>query len=140
MNIDKFEQQHLEILRHIDTLRRYSRIGVSENAKAIAQEVIAMSSVIKLHLAAEDRALYPALKRSGDAMLASLGERFQTGMGPIAEAFTAFAGRWNTEQRVRADAEGFRQAANETLRCLWERMRDEDRNFYARIKAAAALA
>jgi len=138
MNIDKFEQQHLAILRHIDNLRRLSRVGVDENARAIVGEVVAMSSIIKLHLAAEDRALYPALQRSGDAALASLGTRFQTGMAPIVEAFTAFAGRWNTEQRVRADAAGFRAAANETLRCLWERMRDEDRNFYPRVKAAAA--
>lgn len=140
MNIDKFEQQHREILRHIDNLRRYSRCGVSENAKAIAQEVVAMSSVIKLHLAAEDRALYPALERSGDAALAQLSQRFKSGMGPIAEAFTVFAGRWNTEQRVRADAEGFRQGANETLRRLWERMRDEDLNFYPRIKSPAPVA
>lgn len=136
MNIDKFMSQHVEILRQVDELRRLSRAGVAENAQAIASGVVAMSSLIKLHLATEERALYPALQRSADAALAQLGTRFQADMGPIAVAFESFARRWNTALNVRSDAEGFRRAANETLRCLWERVRLENRDFYPQVQAA----
>ncbi len=50
MNIDKFKHQHNEILESIDTLRRLSREGVTENATDIARAIVAMSSTIKLHL------------------------------------------------------------------------------------------
>ena len=69
MNIDKFKHQHLDILRSIDLLRQLTHDGVERNAAEIAQRIVAMSSTIKLHLAVEDQALYPALQRSGNASL-----------------------------------------------------------------------
>lgn len=140
MNIDKLMNDHAEILRQVDSLRSLSRKGIAENATGLAKGVVGMSSLIKLHLAAEERALYPALKRSGDAALAQLGTRFQTDMGPIAVAFGAFAQHWNTAQSIRSDAEGFRRAANETLRCLFERVRLENRDFYPVVQAAQVQA
>ncbi len=136
MNIDKLMGQHVAILHHVDDLRRLSRAGIADNAQKLASGVIAMTSLIKLHLAAEERALYPALQRSGTPALAQLGTRFQTDMGPIVKAFEVFARNWNTAQRIRDDAEGFRRAANDTMRCLWERVRLEDRDFYPQVQAA----
>ncbi|ODU07780.1 MAG: hemerythrin [Rubrivivax sp. SCN 71-131] len=138
MNLEKFKEQHVQILRHVDDLRRLSRGGISDNAPGLAGGVVAMSSLIKLHLAAEELALYPALQRSGNSELAQLGARFQSDMRPIAAAFDAFARRWNTAQAIRADADGFRRAANETLRCLWERMRLENRDFYPKVETTRA--
>lgn len=136
MDIVKYKQQHVDIHHRIDELRQLCKAGVTENAPAIAGAVVAMSSLIKLHLAAEERALYPALQRSGNAAMAQLGARFQTDMGPIAAAFDAFARRWNTAQRIRDEGEAFRAAANETMRCLWERVRLEDRDFYPKVESA----
>ena len=77
MNIDKFKHQHLDILRSIDLLRQLTHAGVERNAAEIAQRIVAMSSTIKLHLAVEDQALYPALQRSGNASLARMGRQYQ---------------------------------------------------------------
>jgi len=136
MNIDKYKQTHIDILQRIDTLRQLTRAGAENNADAIAKNIIEMASVIKLHLSVEDQALYPALQRSGDSALAQLGQRFQTEMGPIANAFDAFVRRWNTAARLRSDADAFRQDANDVLRRLYERMKHEDNDFYPRIEAA----
>ena len=76
MNIDKFKHQHVDILRRIAALRELTHAGVARNAEAIAQGLVAMSAVIKLHLSVEDQALYPALQRGDDAALARLGQRF----------------------------------------------------------------
>ena len=89
MNIDKFKHQHLDILRSIDLLRQLTHAGVERNAAEIAQRIVAMSSTIKLHLAVEDQALYPALQRSGNASLARMGRQYQSDMGPIASAYDA---------------------------------------------------
>ncbi len=135
MNIDKYQQQHVTILQSIISLRKLSQAGVAANAQAIAEGVIAIGSTIKLHLAIEDQALYPALQRSGNAELAQLGKTFQTNMGPIAQAFEGFARRWNTAERLRKDPEGFRDDANIVLRALYQRIQQENVEFYPRIKA-----
>ena len=128
--------QHVDILSRIDQLRSLTHAGVEVNAAAIAQGIISFSSLIKLHLAVEDKALYPALQRSGDATLARLGQQFQDDMGPIAQAFDGFARRWNTAERLRSDPQGFRNDANTVLKRVYERMQRENREFYPRIEEA----
>jgi hypothetical protein len=60
MNIDKFKHQHIDILAAIGELRQLVQSGIGEHAADIAQRIVAMSGIIKLHLAVEDRILYPA--------------------------------------------------------------------------------
>lgn len=138
MNIDRFKDQHHEILQAISQLRRCAHAGVAEHAEQIARLVVSMSAVIKLHLAAEDHTLYPALVAGQDAELARMGQRFQDEMASIAIAYHEFARRWNTAAHVRADPEGFRADANQVLRMVHERMRREDRDFYPAIETAGA--
>jgi hemerythrin-like domain-containing protein len=134
MDMRRFEAQHAAIQRGIDDLRTLSKQGVSENAAEIARLVVSISSTIKLHLAGEDRMLYPAALRAGDAALVRLAQRYQEDMGPLAAEFEAFVRRWNTAQPVRQQAENFRREANTVLRLLWERMQREDNEFYPRMK------
>ena len=134
MNIEKFKHQHTDILRGIATLRALAHAGVEGNATAIAQGIVAMSGTIKLHLAVEDKVLYPALQRGDNAELARLGRQYQSEMESIASAYDAFARRWNTADNVRRGAQDFRDQANVVLRKVYERMQREDHDFYPRIE------
>ena len=135
MQIDKLKHQHRGIKQRIAALRDLTRAGVEDNAEAIALDIVAMSALIKLHLAVEDQVLYPALQVDHQSDLARLARHYQSDMVPIAAAYDAFARRWNTSQRVREDAQGFRDDANLVLRKLHERMLREDREFYPQIEA-----
>ena len=135
MNIDKFKQQHVDILEGIATLRRLALAGVARNAAEIARGIVAMSATIKLHLAVEDRALYPAVARSADAELARKGREFQEEMDAIAAAYEGFAKRWNNARNLELDERGFRDDANTVLRRVHERMQRENRDLYPRIEA-----
>ncbi|WP_348692980.1 hemerythrin domain-containing protein [Duganella fentianensis] len=137
MNIDKFKHQHLDILGAITRLRTLVQSGISEQAGAIAQQIIAMSGFIKLHLAVEDRVLYPALENSGNAQLIRLSQQYRSEMDGIASAYLAFAARWNSPRLLIAQPEDFRSEANAVLRTLYERMQREDREFYPAIEASA---
>lgn len=134
MDMTRFETQHEAIQHGIDDLRRLSKQGVSENAADIARLLVSISSTIKLHLAGEDRMLYPAALRAGDAAVARLAQQYQDDMGPLAAEFEAFVRRWNTAQPLREQAETFRREANTVLRLLWERMQRENSEFYPRMK------
>jgi len=136
MNIDKFKQQHVEILNCISTLRTLVKSGISDNAADISRAIIAMSSTIKLHLAVEDKFLYPALENTSDVHLARMGKRFQDEMASIASAYLAFARRWNTPSTVSQNPEGFRSDANSVLKVLYDRMRREDLDFYPAVEAS----
>ena len=135
MQIDKFKHQHGDIKRRIAGLRDLARAGADTHAEEIAQGIVAMSALIKLHLAVEDQVLYPALQADHQSDLARLARHYQSDMVPIAAAYDAFARRWNTSQSVRADEQGFRDDANLVLRKLHERMLREDREFYPQIEA-----
>lgn len=134
MNIDRFKHDHVDILSQIDTLRKLTHAGVENNAEAIARGIVAISSTIKLHLAVEDRMLYPTLRGCGNEQLARLSARFEQEMGSIATAFMAFVRRWNTAEHVRTQAQTFRTEANDVLRRVYERMQRENREFYPRIE------
>ncbi len=134
MDMKRFEAQHEAIQRGIDELRTVCKQGVGENAAEIARLLVSISSTIKLHLAGEDRMLYPAAQCAGDAAVARLAQRYQEDMGPLAAEFEAFVRRWNTAQPLREQAETFRREANTVLRLLWERMQREDSEFYPRMK------
>lgn len=138
MNLDKFKHQHRDILGAIASLRTLVQGGISEQAGAIAQQIIAMSGLIKLHLAVEDRVLYPALENSGNAQLARLSQQYRNEMDGIASAYLAFAARWNSPRLLSAQPEVFRSEANAVLRTLYERMLREDREFYPAIEASAS--
>ena len=135
MNIDKFKQQHLAILAAIDGLRELARAGVVPQARAIAEQIVAMSGVIKLHLAVEQRYLYPAAQASGVASVARLGRQYESEMHGIAGAYLDFAGRWNTAARLELEPEAFRCEANSVLHALYQRMRREDHELYPAIEA-----
>jgi iron-sulfur cluster repair protein YtfE (RIC family) len=135
MNIDKFKNQHVDIIECIAALRKSAKEGISSNAAEIARLIVSMSSTIKLHLAVEDQVLYPALRSGSNATLATMGKKFQEEMDAIAAAYMVFAGRWNHATKVANDPEGFRSDANTVLKILHARMQQENTVFYPAIEA-----
>lgn len=82
MDVRRFKEDHAAVLAAVANLRRLAKAGVKENAGAIAKTIVEMSTAIKLHLAAEDRVLYPALLKSTDPQVAQRAREFQDEMGP----------------------------------------------------------
>lgn len=136
MNIDRFKHDHTTILAAIADLKQLVKQGIAANANGISEAIIAMSSTIKLHLAAEDRYLYPTLASSSNQDLVGLGQRFQDEMGTIAGVYMGFAGRWNLPAKLLANPEGFRTEANEVIKALHQRIRRENLELYPLIEGA----
>jgi hypothetical protein len=139
MKLQRFEHDHKDILDGIHVLRKLIATGIERNAGAITQLLLRMSATIKLHLAVEDRVVYPAFAKSGRTELAALGRFYQEEMGDLAKAYTEFAQRWNLANRVAADPEGFRAEANAVFKGLFLRTRREESELYpayARLQAA----
>lgn len=134
MNIDKFKQQRAEILGGIEELRRLAHLGITEHAHTIAARLVALSSVVRLHLAVEDRVLYPAIEANGDEQLRRMSRAYEDEMEGIANTYMRFVARWRTGAQIRNDPEGFRAAANSALRQVHERMQRENGDFYPAVE------
>ncbi|HLR77709.1 MAG TPA: hemerythrin domain-containing protein [Burkholderiaceae bacterium] len=136
MNIERFKQQHREILTNINDLRNLSRSGIQENAIDIAARVKSLGELVTRHLAIEDRILYPMVQDSKNPALAAMGRQYQEQMGHIATPFIAFTRQFSNARAVLDSPEDFRAGANTVLKRVYERMKQEDREFYPAIENA----
>lgn len=134
MNIDRLKEEHVVVLTAVTELKNLVKRGIAENADAIATAIVSMSSRIKLHLAAEDRFLYPSLANSTNPAVARLGKTFQQEMGHIAAVYAQFAGKWNSAMEVTADPEGFRADANNVFKALHQRIQRENQELYPLVE------
>lgn len=96
--------------------------------------IISMSSVIKVHLSAEDQFLYPYLEKVNDQKLKTMSVNFQREMADIVAEYEKFSRRWNTANKLINCDEAFRRDANVVLRKVHERMQREDHNFYPLVE------
>ncbi|NYT61940.1 hemerythrin domain-containing protein [Alcaligenaceae bacterium] len=135
MDIERFKHQHVEILDGIAKLRRLAHAGIKENAHEIAQAIASLSNIVKLHLAIEDRILYPALQSGSNARLAAMGKAYQEDMQGIASGYIAFSRHWSTATAIAEKAEQFRAEANTVLKTVYSRMQKENTEFYPAIEA-----
>jgi len=134
MDIERFKRQHVDILQRIDALRMLVHGGIQANAQAIARGVNDLGTVVKLHLAIEDRILYPAVRQGPDAEVAAMAETYQEEMKGIASAYIRFTSKWSDSELVAAEPESFRAAANSVLKDVYQRMQRENREFYPAIE------
>lgn len=130
MNIEKFKREHIDLLTAVGALRDLVQSGVHEHTEAILKQLLSMNSVIKLHLAAEDRVLYPALSKAADPLITQTGKRFQEEMGGLAASYGAFAAKWNLASKIAGNPEGFRDDANAIFKALHQRVQRENRELY----------
>ncbi|NGM87593.1 hemerythrin domain-containing protein [Parapusillimonas sp. SGNA-6] len=135
MEIERFKQQHVEILQGIAGLRKLAHAGIMDNASDIARAIKALSNVVKVHLAIEDRILYPTLQKGSDPKLANMGRMYQEDMKGIANAYIAFSRRWSSARELMERSDDFRNEANTVLKSLHARMQRENTEFYPAIEA-----
>ena len=127
MKTDRIKSDHDALLGLVGSLRGLVQAGIPENADAIFGELMKISASIKLHLAIEDRMLYPALAGASDPQVAAVGKRFQHEMGGLAAAYEDFARRWDGATRIAAAPGPFGREAVALLDALHARIRHEDR-------------
>jgi hypothetical protein len=63
VDIQQYRHEHRQILADIHALRTLAQAGVAGNTAQISRQLTDMASHIKMHLAVEDRVLYPTLVR-----------------------------------------------------------------------------
>lgn len=91
--------------------------------------------MLTVHLAKEDRHLYPDLKRSPDRHLAALASEMEREVGHLAEDFHRYCHDWDAGA-IAMDWPGFCTETQRILAALRQRIRREERELYPRAFVA----
>jgi hypothetical protein len=131
-----YRGQHAEILRLASELQatptEQQLAADASPARTLLSRLLGKRS---LHLAREERYLYPELQGAQGASMAALAKRFDTEMGGIATQVNAWGKRWATPGMIKADPRQFIIESDGILDTLRKRMHREDVALYAAADA-----
>ncbi len=87
------------------------RIGAypcDDNVFPLTMVLAKLTGTLRIHLAREDRCLYPELMASGQGGVAATARQFFEEMGQLAPQITGYSAKWLSSDAIIADWDGFR--------------------------------
>ncbi len=126
----KFREQHVDILRLASELQKLRPEQLVRDPAAARSLLSKLLGKLSLHLAIEDRSLYPELQKSPDAEIATLGKRFETEMGGVADGMAAWGKHWSTPTAIQARPDRFVAETAAIVATLKNRIHRENQELY----------
>ena len=126
-----FRRQHEEILEIAGQLVPYLKAPdqIAPKSEIVRKILSQLFGVLNIHLAMEDKVLYPQMLRSANARMREMAERYQAEMGGLGEAVQAYKAKWSCSA-IAGDPTGFAAATEGLLQALSKRIEAEDGELY----------
>lgn len=131
----RFREQHVEILRLAADLQGIPESQLRENAAPARKAISNLLGKLTLHLAVEDRSVYPQLQSSPNVAVASMAKRFEKEMGGIAAKVQAWSQSWPTPGAIQAEPRRFIMETADIVTVLKQRVQRENLELYAAADA-----
>jgi Hemerythrin HHE cation binding domain. len=122
-------RQHLEILgliSEIDEALSANPPVIEETGKLLA----AFTGRINIHLAMEDKALYPKFLSSEEAKIREIAEDFIFEMGDLRKVFGDYHNKWNSNLKIKDQFGEFSRETQTILGALTKRIKREEQELY----------
>ena len=104
--------------------------GIESSADKLSDSINRMTGVIKMHLASEDKHLYPLLLKSSDAKIRAITKNYMEEMGDLAKIYTDFAENYNTASKILSNKAGFETTFAKVKHALNYRINREEKELY----------
>lgn len=130
MTADLYIEKHRIIQEYLKEISGFVQNGTIKNASSISDTINKMSGVIKMHLASEDKFLYPALLASKNAHVRAITKSYMDEMGDLAKAYMEFAGAFNTPAKILEKPAGFEEKFEKIKYALHFRINREEKELY----------
>ena len=128
---DNLKRQHQEIVKIVTEISGYL---IPDRAKADAPKVhtllSSLAGKLKLHLATEDKILYPELLKHNDEKVKVVTKKFMTEMGTIGAVFEGYLGKWKTPADIQNNPAGFVADTKGLFDVLAKRVTKEEAELY----------
>ena len=134
MDLAILERQHKEIEEIVlDIEQKIDNNDIEGDATHIAKQISMLAGKLRIHLATEDKSMYPYLLEKGDEKVKRLAREYADEMGHINEAFMAYKDEFNTRTKIMNNPQGFLSETKRVFKVLGERMAKEDTQLYKYI-------
>jgi hemerythrin-like domain-containing protein len=136
---ENFRKQHAEIMilaREINGLLS-DTMGDQETA-AVRPLLSKLAGLVSLHLAMEDKTLYPSLAQHPDASARAIAKRYQDEMGSIGAVFGDYLNNWRTTAHMATDPARFTAESKAIFNALSKRIHHENTELYPLLDKLAA--
>jgi len=128
---DNFRKQHAEILDTARQISQYFGSTISEEeAAVIRRQLSKMHGLVGLHLAMEDKSLYPSMLRSTDPAARDLAQRYSAEMGDLSAAFERYMKAWSKGSAISASPAAFTEESKGIFNALSKRIHRENTQLY----------
>lgn len=121
-------------------LEEISRCLVPLEPEACRSEIAKLAGILKIHLAMEDKALYPLMLAHAEPAVRRTAAEYQQSMGKLAPAFDAFYEKWRRHGAIESASGEFVGAYRGIADALNKRMDMEDANLYQVVDEHVVLA
>jgi hypothetical protein len=137
--IENLSRQHRELLKVATELFGWLDVGkLQRDGAAFAHRALSsLSGILNVHLAMEDRSLYPSLLHHPDPQLRALAERFLGEREQLQQEFAEYRGNWPSSASIAIAPAQFIEETRMVLGTLWRRMKQEDEVLHPQIVRAS---
>lgn len=130
---ESFRAQHKEIgtlVLQIEKDLTPDGLRVPGKAEEVRSILSALAGKLSIHLAMEDKALYPQMLSSNNDAAKKMAESYMQEMGALAGAFKDYVAKWSNGTVIRENAETFCTQTKEVFTLLKKRVEREEANLY----------
>ncbi|HHW14797.1 MAG TPA: hemerythrin domain-containing protein [Firmicutes bacterium] len=129
---DLFRRQHQELLQIVEEISPLLNAGALDKEAVKVRALLAtLAGKLKVHLSAEDNALYPKLLNHKDPEVATLARQYQEEMGGLKQAFGEYLSRWPGPAQLQRDLGKFIAETRDIFDALRRRIDKENHGLYA---------
>jgi iron-sulfur cluster repair protein YtfE (RIC family) len=131
-----FRKQHEDIKETVESiLELLNPEDLKKNSHGIRKLLAKLSSMVKIHLILEDKALYPVLANIEEGNIRSISEQYKQEMSEIASVFNDYVAKWSSGGSIRDDTEVFITETRNVFEALLDRVERENSSLYRMLDA-----
>ena len=125
------QRQHAEILQLAQKISMYDSIPkVRENAFDISLLLGSLSGKLTMHLASEDKFIYPCLMKKQDPKIQETSKQFASEMGSLAQVFNDFKNKYLGDVKIKNAPGEFLEESGRVIEAIGERIAREEKHLY----------
>lgn len=130
-SVDKLNNQHSELKKIIANLSDLLHPDIiKSNSIELASMLTKFSSKMNLHLALEDKILYPNLISHSDRKISQKAKIFMKEMGNIKKKFGIYINRWRFSSNINSIPMDFINESHSIFEVLSKRIKREDEDLF----------
>lgn len=136
MKTQMLRDEHVELLALAGKIPPLLETTGTGHGTALRETLVQINARLGLHLALEDKDVYPALAQSNRPEVASVAKRFIEEMGGIGAAFKDYLKKYPNAATIESQWNAFKAETMGVLKVIGSRIEREEKELYPLVDRA----